>query len=859
MDIFGNAKNMGFVNPAIENLNMNNYKIINLDNPTDAKDGANKVYVDSAISTGLPPGANYSDYIYWDNLTSTYKSGGDRVHIGSFSGAIGQESNAVSIGFGSGLNDQKSNSISIGTNAGYNSQQYNSVAIGLEAAQNNQGESSVSIGQNAGKGSQGIGCVALGCNSALSNQPDFSSCIGYNSVATLPYEVALGDPVNTLQVKSHGYFVSDQGFKLSSGGSNSQYFTTDGGVGTPSSSGSSNIYLYNSSTNTNLLTITSGQIRYNNSVQPTANQICISHLTRDNVDIDAFLELIAVNNIIYIQDQSTSLNYIKYKVLVVQSVPNNYYLLDVQHLDSSGTGATNFPNGHDIFMSIYTDTATIDSRLNTLDTQVLNLQNDKLNLSGGSMTGLLDMNTNNIENIKKMTLTGTLDIGFNNTNNSDGFMNLLVGSGNTNNDPDQCLIGVGNSSTSGSNNTVSVGYTNVCDSIFGICLGSNNTHGDQQQDQICIGRNNTTSGAGAMAFGSDITNGTKNSLCIGTNAMQWIFPNSSTCALGNPNTFPFKELYIDGGIIRTSGTANELYCGDGTIDTVTINNAASSNTKTTGITYTASPNKTTISNLVHITKDLTVEGELYQNSRLLTGTIYATNNTSTLSAIGTLITTNITTVGNPTNTAVAQSNTNLLSKIVKLTCSPSSVAAFQDTGYLGSATFYRSSAGLYVGTGWTYNITFGIGDTNSAPAGGVCGMQVGFVATNVAVPWSGLITPDTTVSWFGVGHNYSDGVVSFYNKGSTGVGSKISTAFSCATPSVLYFSLTMINQLGSNDVLLVLKELITNTTVSQSYTMSGTNSVSNTTRLYPVFTRMYGATSPSGGALISFSSMTLTA
>jgi len=323
--------------------------------------------------------------------------------------------------------------------------------------------------------------------------------------------------------------------------------------------------------------------------------------------------------------------------------------------------------------------------------------------------------------------------------------------------------------------------------------------------------------------------------------MQWIFPNSSSCALGHPGIQPFKELYIDGGIIRTSGTANELYCGDGTIDTVTINNAASSNTKTTGITYTASPNKTTISNLVHITKDLTVEGELYQNSRLLTGTIYATNNTSTLSAIGTLITTNITTVGNPTNTAVAQSNTNLLSKIVKLTCSPSSVAAFQDTGYLGSATFYRSSAGLYVGTGWTYNITFGIGDTNSAPA------------------WSGLITPDTTVSWFGVGHNYSDGVVSFYNKGSTGVGSKISTAFSCATPSVLYFSLTMINQLGSNDVLLVLKELITNTTVSQSYTMSGTNSVSNTTRLYPVFTRMYGTTSPSGGALISFSSMTLTA
>jgi len=891
MDIFGNAKNMGFVNPAIENLNMNNYKIINLDNPTDAKDGANKQYVDSQITTGLPAGSSYSDYIYWDNNTSSYQSGNVKVHIGTDagvsnqadytvaighnSGNIDQQGNAVAIGNGAGNQNQGPGALAIGAIAGLQNQGVYATAIGYQAGFQNQGNNTVAIGINSGYQSQGIYAVAIGSLSGYENQgeravaigyeagqinqPSYSVCIGSNSLATLPHEVVLGDG-SCPQVKSHGYFVSDQGFKLSSGGSSTQYFTTDGGVGSPSSSGSSNIYLYNSSTNTNLLTINAGQIRYNNSVQPSANQICISHLTRDNVDIDAFLELIAINNIIYIQDQNASLNYIKYKVLVVQSVPNNYYLLDVQHLDSAGTGATNFPNGHDIFMSIYTDTATIDSRLNTLDTEVLNLQNGKLSLDGSSMmTGILDMNTNNIENIKKMTLTGTLDIGFNNTNNSDGFMNLLVGSGNTNNDPDQCLIGVGNSSASGSNNTVAVGYTNVCDSTYGICLGSNNTHGDQQQDQICIGRNNTTTGSGAMAFGSDITNGTKNSLCIGTNAMLWIYPNSSTCALGNPNAFPFKELYIDGGIIRTSGTANELYCGDGTIDTVTINNAASSNTKTTGITYTASPNKTTISNLVHITKDLSVEGELYQNSRLLTGTIYATNNTSTLSAIGTLITTNITTVGNPTNTAVAQSNTNLLSKIVKLTCAPSSVASFQDSGYLGAATFYRASAGLYVGTGWTYNITFGIGDTNSAPAGGVCGMQVGFVASTTSPIWSALITPDNTVSWFGVGHNYSDGVVSFYNRGSLGTGSKISTAFSCATPSVLYFSLTMINQLGSNDVLLVLKELITNTTVSQSYTMSGTNSVSNTTRLYPVFTRMYGATSPSGGALISFSSMTLNA
>jgi hypothetical protein len=842
MDIFGNPTDR--IN---NNVDMNDFKIINLGNPDDAKDAVNKQYVDSQIS--LPPGYSYGNYLYWDTNTNSYQSAGEKVHIGQNAGVIGQENGTVAIGGGAAFSGQKSNSISIGTSAGNNDQQYNSVAIGLEAGTNTQGESSVAVGQNAGKDQQGIGCVAIGCNSALNSQPDFSSCIGFNSVASLQYEVALGDPVNTTQVKSHGYFVSDQGFKLSSGGSPTQYFTTNGGVGAPTTGGSSNIYLYNSSTNTNLITINSGQIRYNNSVQQNANQICISHITRDSIDIDAFLSLVNKGTVIYIQDQSTSLNYIKYNVELVYIIsPNNYYIFDVSFNDGEGTGLTNFPNGHDILISFFTNTQTIDTRLNTLDSEVLDLQNNKLNKGGDMMTGILDMNTNNIENIQKLTMSGTIDVGFNNTNNNNGFMNLLIGSGNTNNDPDQCLIGVGNSSTSGSNNTVAVGYTNVCDSIFGICLGSNNIHGDQQQDQICIGRNCTTSGAGAMAFGSDINNGTKNSLCIGTNNMRWIFPNSNNCALGNPNVFPFKELYIDGGIIRTGGTANELYCGDGTIDTVTINNAASALTIANNAVQKSGDT---------MTGNLILQHDIYNNSRMITGTIYATNNTSTLSAFGTLITTNITTVGNPTNTAVTQSNTSVLNKIVKLICTPSSVAAFQDSGYLGSATFYRSSAGLYVGMGWTYNITFGIADTNVSS--GICGMQVGFVASTTTPLWSATITPDNTVNWFGVGHNYTDSQISFYNKGSTGVGSKVATPYGVSTPSTLYFSLTIINQFGSNDVLLVLKELITNTSVTQNYTMSGTNSVSNTTRLYPVFTRMYGATAPSGGAQISFSSMTLTA
>jgi len=880
MNIFG--ENSGGDFKINENLEMNNYKIINLNDPSDAKDGANKQYVDSQISVGLPPGNSYSDYLYWDNNTSSYKSDNVKVHIGSDSGITNQADYTVAIGYNSGNTDQQGNAVAIGNGAGnqnqgpgalaigaiaglqnqgvyataigyqagFQNQSNNTVAIGINSGYQSQGINAVAIGSLSGNENQGELAVAIGHQAGEINQPSYSVCIGNNTQCTLPHEVVLGDGLCP-QVKSHGYFVSDQGFKLSSGGSSTQYFTTDGGVGTPSGSGSSNIYLYNSSTNTDLLNITSGQIRYNNSVQPNANQICISHLTRNSIDIDPFLELVAVNNIIYIQDQSTSVNYIKYKVIAPPSVsPNNFYIFTVSHLDSAGTGSTNFPNGHDIFMSIYTDTQTIDARLNTLDTEVLNLQNNKLSLSGGSMTGNIDMNTNNIENIKKMTLTGTIDIGLNNSNNSDGFMNLLIGTNNVNNSPDQCIIGVNNSSASGSNNTITLGYTNVCDSNYGICLGFNNTHADDQQDQICIGRNNTTSGAGCMAFGSDITNGTKNSLCIGTNNMLWIFPNSGSCALGHPGIHPFKELYIDGGIIRTSGTANELYCGDGTIDTVTINNASSALTIANNAVQKSGDT---------MTGNLIIQHDIYNSSRMITGCIYTTSNQSTLSAYGTLLASHITNVGTPTPLAVGQTNANTLNKIIKIICQPTSVAAYQDSGFLGNNTFYRNQAGLYVGMGFSYNITFGIGDTNISGGTLTAGMQVGFVASPTAVAWSATITPDNTASWFGVGHNYSDTVLSFYNKGIGGVGTKTATPYGVSTPSTIYFSLTIINQFASNDVLLILKELITNTTMTQTYTMSGINSVSNTVRLYPVFTRMMGASAPSGSAQISFSSMNLTA
>ena len=152
------------------------------------------------------------------------------------------------------------------------------------------------------------------------------------------------------------------------------YLLSDGSILTNSGDGvNSNIYLYN-----NNLTITAppanGQIRYNNASLPLATQIFVSHLTRDNIDIDAFLALISQLSIIYIQDQDSSLNYIRYNVIAPPTLtPNAFITIPVAVLDSSGTGSSNFPAGMNVFMSIFTNDIEIDTRLTTIETNTQNI------------------------------------------------------------------------------------------------------------------------------------------------------------------------------------------------------------------------------------------------------------------------------------------------------------------------------------------------------------------------------------------------------------------------------------------------------------------------------------------------------
>ncbi len=179
--------------------------------------------------------------------------------------------------------------------------------------------------------------------------------------------------VNNTNVLSYVDIYSNK-FIINSGPSPAGYLMSDGTIlNSSSTNNNSNIYLYNSNTTTTAPPLSS-QIRFNNSVQQNATTIWISHMTRDSIDIDPFLALISQLSVLYIQDQDSSVNYIKYNVNTTPTItPNSYVTISVTFIEGGGTGLTNFPNGMNIFLSLFTNDVEIDTRLSTVENKTQNI------------------------------------------------------------------------------------------------------------------------------------------------------------------------------------------------------------------------------------------------------------------------------------------------------------------------------------------------------------------------------------------------------------------------------------------------------------------------------------------------------
>jgi hypothetical protein len=92
---------------------------------------------------------------------------------------------------------------------------------------------------------------------------------------------------------------------------------------------------------------------WNNATQTSATQINIDHINADNVDVDIFLALLSVGDVLVIQDKANSANYQKWEVSsAITIISNDYVEVPVTLVTSGGTGTTGFSNNAAVILAI---------------------------------------------------------------------------------------------------------------------------------------------------------------------------------------------------------------------------------------------------------------------------------------------------------------------------------------------------------------------------------------------------------------------------------------------------------------------------------------------------------------------------
>ena len=154
------------------------------------------------------------------------------------------------------------------------------------------------------------------------------------------------------------------------GGTNIQYMMANGSVLTASANaGQSNFYLFNSGTTISTIP-PNGYIYYDNGTQSSATMIYISHITRDNFDIEVFFYQITTLTDVYVQDQNDSALYIQYNITGTPTITAGSKIAIPVLVSSQGT--TGFANGHNVFISFFSNSLEIDTRISDLESITIN-------------------------------------------------------------------------------------------------------------------------------------------------------------------------------------------------------------------------------------------------------------------------------------------------------------------------------------------------------------------------------------------------------------------------------------------------------------------------------------------------------
>ena len=213
-----------------------------------------------------------------------------------------------------------------------------------------------------------------------------------NVTAIKTFEIFDTDTISGIQLSSSGVKIISSDLNLNTnnitqvnditsnrfivaGGTAIQYLLADGSTITQSAnSGNSNFYLYHNNSNGGRAPpIAAGDIEYNTITQAAATFVYISHLTRDNIDVEIFFQNVSTLNILYIQDQDNSANFIRYDITGNATIVTNEYIsVPVSMLDYGGNGNTTFGVNKDILISIFTNTQETNTRLSAVETKTQN-------------------------------------------------------------------------------------------------------------------------------------------------------------------------------------------------------------------------------------------------------------------------------------------------------------------------------------------------------------------------------------------------------------------------------------------------------------------------------------------------------
>lgn len=122
--------------------------------------------------------------------------------------------------------------------------------------------------------------------------------------------------------------------------------------------GTSTFWLYSADTGITSGTPPVGDLYWNNATQTSATVIALSHITRDGVDVDLFIDNIVSGNTIVIQDQNSSPDFQTWVCSGSITVhANSYVEVPVTLSTSGGTGTTGFPNNAHLAVALLSTSA----------------------------------------------------------------------------------------------------------------------------------------------------------------------------------------------------------------------------------------------------------------------------------------------------------------------------------------------------------------------------------------------------------------------------------------------------------------------------------------------------------------------